>query len=474
MKILLVNPWAIRKFNIIIIPNNALGYLASALKRNGHNVTILDCAKDRINIRRFKEYIENSDFNLIGFSFFTGFFTSVKEYTAVIKNKNRSITTVVGGPHAILEPIETLELLKDVDFAFNGEAERGICQLAKELSQGRGIIKKEQLKKVENLIWRNSDSSVICNPRVFIENLDELDYPAWDLIRPQEYPTAPVGLFTKMSKVAPIIATRGCPFPCTFCAAGKMSGRKIRNRSVCNILGEIQWLQEEFGIEEIHILDDNFTLNGDIVKEFCESILEKDLHFSWSFPNGIRLDTLNGELLKLMERAGCYSFGVGIEFGTQKFLNLVKKDTFLEKIQGGIDLIKKTTKLRVTGFFILGHPQEEVRDVERTIDFACSLKLDRANFFNYSPFPGSRIYEQLKASGEIKDISYDDLYINNVVYHPRKISRKKMRSLQRKAFMKFFLRPRILWGIIKEIKTFSQLSVLVRKVIRLIVSADGI
>lgn len=468
MKVLLVNPWSLKKFNVIVIPNISLGYLAASLMKEGHDVEILDCVRDRIDVATFENYVKDRKYDLIGFSLFTTYVGAVKKYTEAIKKHHPDTYTTCGGPHAVLEPVETLEILTCIDFSFRGEAEYGICKLAKIIETEKDPLTSEKLSTVDNLVWRKPDGEVVCNPRVMIDDLDSLPYPPWDIMSPNNYPLAPIGVFSKRTKVAPIIATRGCPYPCTFCAAGRMSGKKMRTRSVENILEEIQLLVDEHGVEEINILDDNFTLQHKLVEDFCHGLIDNDIKINWSCPNGVRLDTLDAELLKLMERAGCYSFGVGIEWGTDKMLKVTRKCVTLATIREKTDLIKNTTKIRVTGFFMLGHPEETIEDVEETINFACSLNIDRANFFNFSPFPGIVEYDKLKREGKVIKNWYDSLYINSVVYTPKNISKKDLVRLQRKAFWKFYTRPRILINILREIRSFSQFKVVFKKSMRLV------
>lgn len=468
MKVLLVNPWSLKKFNVIVIPNISLGYLAASLMKEGHEVEIFDCVRDRVDVEAFENYIKDRKYDLIGFSLFTTYVGAVKKYTEAIKKHHPDTFTTCGGPHAVLEPVETLEILTCIDFSFRGEAEHGVCQLAKLIETEKDPLTSDKLKNVDNLVWRGFDGKVVCNPRVMIDDLDSLPYPPWEIMSPNNYPLAPIGVFSKRKRVAPIIATRGCPYPCTFCAAGKMSGKKMRSRSVENILEEIRLLVNEHGVEEINILDDNFTLQHKLVEDFCHGLIDNDIKINWSCPNGVRLDTLDEELLKLMERAGCYSFGVGIEWGTAKMLKVTKKCVSLETIREKTDLIKRVTKIKVTGFFMLGHPEETIEEVEETINFACSLNIDRANFFNFSPFPGIVEYDKLKREGKVIKNWYDSLYINSVVYTPKNISKKDLVRLQRKAFWKFYTRPRILINILREIKSFSQFKVVFKKSMRLV------
>lgn len=117
---------------------------------------------------------------------------------------------------------------------------------------------------------------------------------------------------------------------------------------------------------------------------------------------------------------------------------------------------------------MLGHPEETIEDVEETINFACSLSIDRANFFNFSPFPGIVEYDKLKREGKVIKNWYDSLYINSVVYTPKNITKDQLVKLQRKAFWKFYTRPRILINILREIRSFSQFKVVFKKSIRLV------
>lgn len=466
MHILLINPKNKKNNNYTIIPNIGLGYLASALLKDKHNVSILDCVKEGYDIDRLQRYLRKRKFNLVGINVFTYSINSVREYTRLIKNINKNVFIVVGGPHPTVEPIETLQILKEADFGFCGEGEVGFPELVKYLEK-KNAINKDILNNIQNLIWRDN-GRIICNSKETIEDLNKVPYPAWDLMRPQEYPGVPNGIFSKEYKVAAIIATRGCPCNCTFCAGSRISGNKIRMRDIENIIEEIKLLNTKFGIKEIHIEDDNFTQNRWFVKSFCEGLINHKINVWWACPNGVRLDTLDRELLKLMEKSGCYSLAVGIEFGSQRILNHAQKGLSLETIKEKINLIKNETKIEITGFFIIGYPEETINDIKSTISLAVDLNIDRANFFNFSPFPGSKIHEILKERGELKNINYNSLYLHNISYNPPGISKEKMRKLQRMAYLRFYRRPKILFKLVKEVKTLSQIRMILKKAIKII------
>jgi radical SAM superfamily enzyme YgiQ (UPF0313 family) len=287
--------------------------------------------------------------------------------------------------------------------------------------------------------------------------------PAWDLIQPQRYPAAPNGIFSRARKIAPIIVTRGCPYPCTFCGAGIASGKKLRKRNVENVIEEIKLLKNKFGIQEIHIMDDNFTLDMEYAKNVCRGIIKENLGLYFACPNGIRLDRIDQELLQLMEQAGFYSFAVGIESGSQKTLDYMKKMLKIHQVREKIEFIKSHTNIEITGFFILGYPNETREDIEKTIRFALDLPIDKANFFNFTPFPGSKEYLKLKSSGKLKKLDYDKLYIHQINFHSEKISKRTLKWLQIKAHLLFYMRINILKKLIREIKTFTQIKIILSR-----------
>ena len=244
--------------------------------------------------------------------------------------------------------------------------------------------------------------------------------PSWDLLRPDTYPLAPHGGFFKNYPIAPIIITRGCPFACTYCAGYLVSGKKIRHRSIDKVIEEIEVLYHKYGIREIHIEDDNFTFYHDLVYEFCKKLKEHNLNISWTCPNGVRLDSLDKELLLTMKEAGLYSISVGIESGSDKILKDMKKNLTKEKIREKIELIKDCG-LEVSGFFIIGYPTETKKDIMDTINFAGSLDLKRAGFSLFKPFPGTEATRQLVEKGELKEMSDEDwahFVLADAVYAP--------------------------------------------------------
>lgn len=463
-KILLINPIFGGRKIVNIIPNIGLAYLATALRKKGYSVALFDGLKRGANLKKCIQLINAGDYDIVGIQVFTYALKIAKYLTEVIKANFPNAIVVVGGPHPSGDFMHTLQYLSKVDFGFKGEGEIGLSILADKINENS---LSSQLQNIPGLIYREG-SEIKINHQLFFEDLDELNLPAWDLILPQEYPDAPIGAFIKNLPVAGIQCTRGCPYNCTFCAASSIYGKKIRFRTKENILSEIELLNKKYGVKEIHIVDDNFTFNKQFAKEVADDIIKNKIKINIAFPNGVRVDTLDEELIKLLEKAGCYSISIGIESGSQKILEHMRKKLSLSKVEEICSLIKKVSNIRITGFFIIGYPEENEEDVLETIKISKKLPLSRAQFAMYIPVPGSEMYEMLKKEGKIREHFFNYLLFQDIRCYAGKISKVKFKKLRTLAYLQFYLRFKIIAGILREIKSYEQLVFIVRRVFKLI------
>lgn len=447
------------KFVYNIVPPLGLGYLANSLQKINIEVEILNCILKNFSYDNFAKYISSKKFDVVGLQFFTNEYSSVKKCSEIIKLIEPKTLVMVGGPHPSSLPEEVLVDFKNVDFAFWGEGEVGFFELVNQI-----LNNKNNFEKIPGLIYRDN-GKIKVNKQIFIDDLDEIGFPSWDLLQPDKYPPAPQGTFFKNFPTAPMITSRGCPYNCTFCAGWRINGKKIRYRSVTNVIEEIVLLNKKYGVKEIHISDDNFTFNKNFVISFCEALLKNNINISWCCPNGIRLDTLDEEMLDIMKRAGCYVLSVGIESGSQRILDKMKKKLTLNKIREKISLIRKVG-FDINGFFIIGYPEENIEDIEKSINFAKNLDLKSVIFYNFLPLPGTKIYQELKMKGEISKVDWDKYFQSDVPYSPRGVTKKDIKKYQRKAHFKFYFRWKIIYRMIKDIKTFSQIKFIINRILR--------
>jgi len=449
-----------------LIPPVGLGYLAAAVRKD-HDIRIVDGIKDEMTVEKFSKLLKNDKFDVIGLQIFTFHLASICEYIKVIKKNCPESLVIVGGPHPSCEPETIFKYLKQIDYAFRGESEIGLKQFLDLVATD--ALMPDYLRQVAGLIWRD-DGQTTVNEQMFEKDLDKLGQPSWDILRPDTYPLSPHGAFMKNFPIAPITVTRGCPFPCMYCAAHLVSGKPIRSRSVQNVIEEIELLYHKYGIMEIHIEDDNFTLNKKFIQEFCQQLQDKNLNISWACPNGIRLDTLDEDLLRLMKKSGFYVASVGIESGSERILESMQKKLTKSKIKDKIDLINKVG-LEAIGFFIIGYPGETKEDILETFRFAESLDLKRANYMIFHPYPGTPITKKLIESGELKkeDQDWARYILADVAYTPKGITRRQLKNLRRLGFYRFYLRPKVLLKMLSEIKSPKHFYIVFKRIFKWLV-----
>lgn len=431
MKIALVAP---NSRHHTLIPPLGLGYLAASVRPKGHEVVIVDMAKEGWNAAQGVEAVTRINPDLVGISVLSTSYLPSREFVKALQQKAPSLPVIAGGPHVTALPRQTLDDF-GIDMGMIGEGEHAFPALIEKLDSGAS------LEQVPSLCYRDNGGFRLTERAPFFQEIDKLPFPAWDVMDPRTYPDMPHQLLHKRFPVAPILTTRGCPHDCSFCASTKLWGKRLRTRTPENVVDEIELLVNEYGVREIHFEDDNFTQNRRHVTQVCEEILRRGLKFLWACPNGVRVDSLDDDILALMRRAGCYSVGLGIESGSQEVLDRNHKRLKLEKVPEQVKMIK-SHGIATHGFFIIGLPGETDKTVRETLKFSRKVRFDRANFSLLAPLPGSDIFEQY-ARGPEGSASFDFKTLNYFTPFPiGGLEADELKSWQRRAVLGFYLRPR--------------------------------
>ena len=442
-----------------IVPPLGLGYLATALRDQGfERVHILDCLKERQTLSDFRKAVVQLKPRVVGFQIFSSGFDAVTRSVDLVKDVLPGVAVVLGGPHVSATGTQVLSDIPQADYGFAGEAEPGLPLLMRCLLREAPI----SLEEIPGLLWRD-DNGPRENERAVVENLDSLGLPAWDLMPPQTYPDAPQGAFYRQWPIAPIASSRGCPYSCTFCGSPVNMGRRLRFRSLPHLFAEMELLVTRYGVKEFHFVDDMFNASKTRVLEFCRMLEEKNWGINYTFPNGLRLNTIDEEMLAAMKRSGAYAFTVGIESGSPRILEAMNKKLTVDMIRQKVRLIHDAS-LEPSGFFIVGFPGETRADMRLTLDLAKSLPLKRAHFSNFLPLPGTEATRRLLESGEIGNVDWTQLAYSSVPYAPQGISREELKAFQRRAFLEFHLRPRVLFKLLTEIRSINHLKSIMRRI----------
>ena len=436
----------------IITPHIGLGYISSYLKSYGFDVKIIDATKENIDDDELLEYINKTKPEAIGISVLS--FYTKEAFGLSIKLKEAGYKVIIGGVHATFSPYETLVDSK-CDYVIVGEGEISFLKLAQNNyvnNNIKGVYSLDNLKS-EDQPFEKSE---------VVKDLDSLPFPDWEQMNPHTYPFAPHGVIVKSSPAASIMASRGCPYGCTFCCSSRLYDRTVRFRSPKNVVDEIEYLYKKFNIKEFKFIDDNLTLKKDYVISICKQIIDRNLKIYWSCPNGIRADKFDDEIADLMKKAGCYLLTFGVESADNRVLKEIKKCETIETIDKAIDIANKH-KIITTGNFIIGFPFDDIESINKTIDYAVKSKLDFAHFSIFRLLPGCELYSQIKPNN--KDFQFDksSASLAGVDYISEKLQSYNLPYLQGKAFRNFYLKPRRIFKFFRHIH-FMQLGYLIKRV----------
>jgi len=426
----------------LTLPPTGLCYLVSYIKSKKIDVdiSILDCLKGCYDYDKFKKYIEDEKPDIVGFTAMTAEINSVLLCAKICKGINKSTIIIIGGSHVSNDP-ESVLMDKNVDFVFRGDVEDSFYRLILNLKKNKLIF-----DNIPNLGYKKNNE-LILNPIVFNEDLDSLPFPNFDLVNPKEYPKC---YFSKKHPTYPILTSRGCPYSCTFCTGNRIYGKKFRYRSPENIIKELKLAKEKYGIREFQILDDNFTLIKERVMKFCDLLEKEDINLDWWCPNGLRVETLDFELIKRMKETGCYAMVFGIESGSERIQKDMKKNLDFKKLREVIAICHKL-KIRTQAGFIIGYPTETREDILKSIRLAKNLKLSRASFLLFQPLVGSEIYYKLKNEGKLPRIDYSKCdYSTPTVLSQGFKNKKELKNIQRRAIFSFYLRPQVFFRFLLE------------------------
>ncbi len=421
MNILLIDPPFYRFFNYYnrYFPLG-LSYLSSTLKKAGHQVTIYDADCNRNSkgmdytrlpekyrtylkelknpknpiIQEISETLAKYQPDVVGVTVMTPKAASAFTIASLAKKYNKDCFVVFGGPHATLKADEILKNTRDVDFVVNGEGEAVLLELVNTL-----IAKRDTFNTIRGLSYRQGDRSVHNATRSFIEDLDCLPFPDREtLMGSDTYTSEDMGL---------LMGSRGCPYHCSYCAT-QIWTRKVRYRSLANILEEIKHVHRRYGTRQFTFKDDSFTVNRKRVMEFCNALINTGMKINWDC--NTRVDLVDTELLRVMKKAGCNSIKVGIESGSERILKLMDKGITLERIKEAAILFRKVG-IHWTAYFMMGIPTETEEDVSKTLDLLYQISPSFASIGVYEPFPGTKLFDVGVEHGLVnKEMSYEDFF----------------------------------------------------------------
>src|SRR4030043_585424 len=463
MKILLINPPAENE----IIGNNppiieeergfnpplGLLYLAAYLRKNNHHqIKIIDSQVEELTYPQLKQKIKRFNPELVGITTMTLTLIDVLKTVSLVKAINKKIKVILGGPHVHIFPEETINL-PGVDYLVLGEGEQAFNDLVKALDQKE---KKEELekrlKKIKGLVFKKNKRIINTGPQPFIMNLNQLPFPARDLVPYQKYSS----LIAKRQPITTMITSRGCPFQCKFCDRPNL-GKIFRARSAKNVVDEIEECVQ-MGINEFFVYDDTFTVNQQRVIDICDEIIKRKLKIGWDIR--ARVDTINKKILKKLKQANCERIHYGVEAGSLKVLKALNKGITLRQVRNAFRWTKEIG-IDTLAYFMIGNPQEGKKEIEASLELMKQLKPDFVHLTILTPFPATKIYfEALEKRIIKKDVWQEFAQKPSPDFIPpvwgENFSREELFKIVSQAYKEFYTRPAYIIQGLRKIRSLPE------------------
>lgn len=433
-KILLIKPRFLGlEFQVITQPMGLL-YIGAMLKKAGHEPRIHDCALDLKDLHILKSIIRDWKPDFIGISIIITELEQTKKIMEIIREVLPAVPVTFGGPWPSANPVDAIKIF-GADFVVIGEGELVFLELIEAIKNGRPT---ENISGTASAI----NGHVMINPGRFLtENeLNNLPFPAWELLDHAIYKNNPSGAIVGCRKYMTVITSRGCPYRCSYCH--NTMGKLFRKRSAESVISEIEQLRFKYGFKEIEIFDDCFNFDRDRMRTILEHLKNRVKDVRLHFPNALRCDILEPEDMVLFKQAGTVSANFSIETSSSRIQKLVHKNLNIEKAMRVINASVKEG-IYSSGFFMLGFPTETYEEAMETVKYALNSSLHRVMFMLVTPFAGTELAEKMPDVISNKSNIINPLYINyfNNSFNISAMSDDELHRVFRNAYIRFYMNP---------------------------------
>jgi radical SAM superfamily enzyme YgiQ (UPF0313 family) len=426
-------------------------YIAACLERAEVPVDILDANLTSKDPEEVALEVKRKRPEIVGLSAVTPTVKTAMKIMKSIRMATPNVVGIMGGAHPTFLPADTLADCPELDIVVTGEGGEAMLDLVNALDGfsweheeqrkiGSDSVRQlaERVSNVKGIAFRDPEKPGFTRetpPRPLIQDLDSLPFPARHLVPFDQYTVR-----DRKTPIGAIITSRGCPFACEYCSSSRIGGIRFRCRSPANVVDELNLLHEKYGVKQMEFLDDIFTLNKSRAAQIASEIRMRDLDINWVASS--RVDTVDKGLISKLKRGGLNGLYYGVEAGSQRVLDLMNKRVKIDQIRDAFRAAREC-EVGTVGAFMLGYPGETLDEMRRTIGLSIELDPDYAQFSILTPFPGTPIYQRLKASGLLMTEDWDRYTIQDPVIRCEAFgySAKKLRSMLAEAYRRFYLRP---------------------------------
>lgn len=464
MKVLLIKSSNLTARSKGATPPLGLLYIASYIRQTRHDeVKIIDTRLYKEHLNEVYTAILDFQPDIVGIGALT-FEAPAMYHIAHLVKQLTDMPVVVGGPHPTSMPREVMNN-RDIDIAVIGEGEVTFKDLLDALETGK------DLDEIDGIVYRDQNRVRINKPRAYIDDLDQLPFPAWDSAELKKY----INIYSingiRFRPYMVLQTSRGCPFRCTYCH--NIFGKKFRARSAENVLAEMEMLINDYGIHDFIFLDDIPNLEKDRIKTILLGMIARNWKTNLYFTNGVRADMLDDEIVHLMKKAGTIEIAVAVETVSPRLQKMVKKNLNLEKVARMIDACVDEGMF-VTGFFMLGFPTETEEELRATVDFACKSRLHQALFFLVNPFGDTELARQIASTGKMTaNLKPEDFDYHSIPFNASSMPDKTLHRIYSMAWIRFYFNPVRIVRILKARKLWLDLPYMFGLLIKDIFAGKG-
>lgn len=454
-------------------PSTSVPYLIAALKHAGHTARAIDALglglsklrsvqESSLYVRGLlaEEIVERIPANtgLIGIScMFSNEWLYIKTIIQKIHERFPNKPIVVGGEHISADLDYVFKSCPAISFAAIGEGEESLVSLVEALTNNRNF------SEIPGIAFKDSNGKIVKNSRRSRKrDLDKISWPDWDDIPLENYFEMESGITSFKGRIMPMLASRGCPYQCTFCSNPSMWEARWYSRDATDVVREMKFYIQKYRITHFEFHDLTAIVNRNWIMQFTNLLIQEKLGITWSLPSGTRSEAMDQEVVENLFKSGCKKISYAPESGSKNTLLKIKKKVDLEKM---LQSMKWSVKAGIVlrAHIIIGFPEQTKREVWESFLFILKMAwagVHDVSIYFFVPYPGSELFSSLRASGKIPSEveSYERFLSENICNNTEVVSWSEFLSNRQLKWISFFgmsvfyllqfaIRPKRLWGV---------------------------
>jgi len=423
-----------------------MAYSCACLKQGGHDVVFIDAVRDGLDYEQTTEKVIQADPDIIVMETVTPSINYDYAYMTELKEKTGA-RIIATGTHVSYFGTQSLEECEAIDVIVKNDYDTRIRDTADAIGDP------EKLSSITGISFRDKEGLHDTGACFYDPDLDRLPFPDRETVPFERYGEA----FYNRTPFTNMLTSRGCPNNCNYCITSNiMEGAQWRTRSVANVIEEIKELTGKYGVKEINFDDGTFNITRDRVMELCGELKRTGLNILWIC--NARVTPIDMEMLREMRSAGCKMIRYGVESADKNVLDYMGKNITLDQVRNAFRLTKKAGILALGGF-MFGFPVDTRETIKKTVAFMKELKPDMIQASIPMPYPGTRMYEQVKEQGRLEFKEWEEFDMTHgPAVSPEGVTREEMKNILSRVYRTFYLRPGFILQTLLHIRRWSDIA----------------